>query len=85
MKRVGPVVGLTYARGACFDYDPSVVARQPKFDNSKQERVLAMRFRTMDETAVDMLIDFAAKNWISLGSVEFIILECLISSKISYF
>lgn len=46
--------------------------------------ILAMGFRTMDETAADMLVDFTTREWIPLGSVELIMLECLISSKISH-
>jgi len=42
-----------------------------------------MRFRTMDETVADMLVDFTAREWLLLGNVELIMLECLISSKIS--
>lgn len=60
-----------------------MVVHKLKFDNSNQEMILAITFRTLDETAVDMLVDFIAKGWVPLGSVELITLECLISSRIS--
>ena len=82
-KRVGP---LAHTREGCLrvDYDPSEVVYLLEFDNSQPGRVLAMGFRTMDETAVDMLADFTSRGWVPLGSVELIMLECLISSKISH-
>ena len=85
-KRVGPLVDLVHTREGCLriDYNPSELVHRLEFDNSQRERILAMGFRTMDETAADILADFMAREWIPLGSVELIMLECLISSKISH-
>ena len=85
-KRVGPLVGFAHTREGCLrvDHDPSEPVHRLEFNNSQREMILAMGFRTMDETAADMLVDFTTREWIPLGSVELIMLECLISSKISH-
>ena len=83
MKRVGPLVSLAYSSERSLDYDPPMAVHKLKFGNSKRERILAMRLRTMDETAVGMLVKFIVREWILLGSVDLIMLKCLISSQVS--
>ena len=57
-----------------------MVVRKLKLDNSKRERTPAMRPRMMDETTVDTLVKFLAREWIPFGGFEFIVLDCLISN-----
>lgn len=51
-------------------YPSSVVVRKLKLNNSKRERAPAAGPGMMDETAVDMLVKFIAREWIPLGSFD---------------
>ena len=45
-------------------YDPAKATHPLFYDNSRSVKVLSMKYRTVEESAVDTMKDFETKGWL---------------------